>query len=158
MKGSGTIRARLDSWSAIFAWQFKDVTLVLFGAGFGSDYFVDSGGREQLMGKGKIVEGENRWPHNALVTVSATLGFPVMVFLFALISIAFFRLFFRSVWGGDELSLAAAVTLAGVAVASLFGVIFENPWGSILIAWAMGIAYSNPTGSLRKLETASGSR
>lgn len=140
--GEGTARARLTSWGVLLAWISEEPRRLFFGVGMGSDYFWESGARESLMSAGEREEGENRWPHNFLLTVLAVGGiFPLIIFV-GLILATFWRFLSRSDSPNYPQATLGLMVLAGVCVVSFFGVVFENPYGSIPFAWAVGVGAS----------------
>lgn len=140
--GSGTVRARIAAWFAVVEYLSENPATTAFGVGFGTNYFVDSGARVALMGTGERVEGENRWPHNYLVTIFASSGLIGLLSYVMLQAVAFFRLFRREVIQSEFPSFFALTLLVVFSIGSLFGVIWENPWGSIPISWAIGVSIS----------------
>ena len=140
--GEGTVRARLDAWTTLSLWMWEDPQRFFLGVGVGTEYFWESGTREALAGTGPREEGENRWPHNYLLTTFALLGFPMALLLGALTAVGLFRLWRRVDPPLGDVREVALVVLSGVTVVSFFGVVFENPFGSLPFAWALGVAFA----------------
>lgn len=139
---SGTVRARLDAWQALAEWLVAEPSRIWAGVGFGSDYLWHSGATKNLLGEGATIDDGNKWAHNHALTIAATLGFPALIYFLGLCVFAFIRLTIAVKNNGEELALLAMVALVGVSVSSLFSVIFENPWGSVPLVWALAIGFS----------------
>ena len=140
LRGSGTVMARIEAWRSVLTFSFENPHRLLLGNGFDTEYFLESGARVALMGPGQIEEGENRWPHNYLVTLTATTGIAGLFSMLVLQSLAFWYLIRSKQLGKEFLHYSAFIVLLVFSVGSFFGVIWENPWGSIAISWGIGIA------------------
>ena len=150
--GAGTVRARLNAWSTLATWMFSEWSRALVGVGMGSDYWVESGTAVALLGHGMPGDGVNdwpyNWPHNFVLSVFAILGLPAAIFFVTLTVIGWWRLF-KFASQGDVLGEIALLILTGLVTVSLFGVVFENPFGSLPYAWALGVAFG-ASDSLRR--------
>lgn len=147
---SGTVRARLDAWQALAEWLVAEPSRMWAGVGFGSDYLWHSGATNKLLGEYATIDHGNKWAHNHLLTIAATLGFPAMIYFLGLCVFTFVRLAIAIKNNGEELAVLAMLALVGVSVDSLFGVIFENPWGSVPLVWALAIGFSTTLQKPRK--------
>lgn len=135
-----TASARLDSWQQVILWTIDTPDRFLFGSGFGSGYYFESGAREALVGDGGYAEGENSWPHNFILTIFGLFG-GVGLFIF-LVSLgwALSRLGRSHVRCRQPVDTFAMLIIIAISIVSFFGVVFENPFGSVPFAWSIGIA------------------
>lgn len=139
--GSGTVRARLNAWANLGSWLVADSNRLWLGVGFDTNYLYESGSAELLKAGSRPDDG-NKWSHNYLLTIAATLGLPALA-LFLTVSIGAFFVLCRAYLRDKNPLYAMAISIiSATSTASLFGVIFENPWGSVPIAWAIGIGLS----------------
>lgn len=136
--GIGTVRSRLASWKAIWSWLWSEPSRLLLGVGFGTDYFFESGGRENLMGDGPRVEGENRFPHNFALSIAVTLGLPVACYFLLGLGFVTALSCIRSIKVNDEMGFPVLTLLIGLSFISFFGVVFETSFGAVLFASAIG--------------------
>lgn len=138
---TGTTVARIESWTVVGKFFFESPKRVMFGEGFGSDYFRSSGGLEALVGEGASRDLEaTRHPHNALFHVANVMGLPVALFLTGLFGWGIKRglTLKRNDRGLDAVSHVALSLLVGLSFSSLVGVVFEGPYGIIPLSWALG--------------------
>ena len=140
----GTTLARLNSWNQLIYYSRTEGKL-LAGFGPGSDYFHDSGAAALLLGEGPAKEPDaSRHPHNILLSSVGLFGIPATLYLTALI-IGAGASGLRS--GRDTLPLQLAeILLCGYVATSLFGVIFEGPYGAVPISWLIGFLFLGVTG------------
>lgn len=150
VSGAGTVSARFGAWQTLIVWLTQDWHRMAVGVGFGTDYFFESGTRSALMGDGEREVGENRWPHNFALSTALFLGFPAAAYLSILVVWAVVvpaREAVHSASSGVE--RIALVILCGITVISLLGVVFENPFGSSIFAWSIGVAFAQNTSGRR---------
>lgn len=135
---SGTAKARLDAWVALLAWLFAYPLRALLGVGFGVDYLREAGALIPLVGEAVSQTSEaTRHPHNFVLHLSALLGAPfaiICVVLLLWIGVVAFLNVTR-----QGLTPLPFFGLLGISVISLFGVVFEAPFGAILIWGLIGV-------------------
>lgn len=151
--GEGTARARLESWKVLSEWVLAEPRTTFFGVGLGTDYFWESGARVALAGEIPREAGENRWPHNYFLTLIAQLG----LVGFASALLLYFRTYIsqaKSAFSQDKFGQLIFVLLPGLMVVSAFGVVAENPYGSVPLAWMIGIGLGSQQYLSRSSESA----
>lgn len=133
-----TARARLLCWQHTVSWLAKSPSRLVLGSGLDSGSYYESGAREALVGQAPVVQGENTWPHNFLISVTAIFGILGLAIFVMILTMALINLCSNSARGETTLNAVAILILTGVSVVSFFGVVFENPFGSVPFMWAIG--------------------
>lgn len=142
-----TAEARIDTASALLRWLIANPRELVFGVGFGTDYFYESGARSAMMGEASPVPGENRWPHNFLLTSLAMMGAVTTLLLVFIGGLSMLKGIQGVIRKRSPTHAFGVMLFLAVGVAGMFGVVIENPFGSVPIAYAIGICLSLPLAS-----------
>jgi hypothetical protein len=139
----GTGVARILSWQVLVDYIFKQRERVLLGTGPGSEYLYESGATRILLGEVASERADaTRHPHNFVLHITALLGLPATLIVLSIFALAAIRGLRKIYAKGEPVIFLFLSVLIGFSVASLFGVIFEGPYGSVPIWASAGILMS----------------
>lgn len=136
--GGGTAAARLNAWVTLSKWLVTSGDRLYFGTGMGSDYFEASGALERLVGNPELAKYVTKHPHNFLLHIWAVHGVVVALAM----SLAFLWLLMTSL-GKNRHFAIWSVLFVGTITTSMFGVVFEAPFGAVVLATCVGAMISH---------------
>lgn len=132
----GTVIGRLNGWQVLGNWLLESPERILFGVGFRTNFMLDSGSVIALTNTADATAD----PHNFILTVLARLGIIGVLLFSAVVVLALVRLFSTQPSSHNE--MVPNLIFLGLITVSLFGVVWESPFGSIPFWWCLGLLLS----------------